>query len=126
VEARSVRNAARRASRPTPDRLRFVLDSPSRAIDHKHNAARRDLADIALAGRWFAPHYAVPESWTCVAPAELHSSPGAKDEVIGSLSTGDRFAVLEVSATYAWGYREQDRLVGYVEAGALRPDGEPS
>jgi len=72
-----------------------------------------------LAGRWFAPHYAVPESWSCVSATALLTAPSATAVGIGQLAPGEQFAVLEISGDYAWGYREQDSRVGYVAAGAL-------
>lgn len=106
----------------TPDRLRFVLSGPSRPLDLRRNAARRDLADIELAGRWFAPHYAVPERWLCHADhVPLRITPSSGAETVGALAAGESFAVLEVSGDWAWGYRELDKCVGYAEAGALKP-----
>ncbi len=121
--AKSGRSAARPATSPTPERLSFTLSGPSRPLDHNVEAARRDLADVAVAGRWFAPHYAEPEFWTVSDAAELTGAPVDGDQPIGRLSSGDRFAVLEISGGWAWGYSERPRRVGYVRASALRPDG---
>jgi hypothetical protein len=61
----------------------------------------------------------MPESWTCTSPAELHASPSETSERVGALNPGEVFAALEVSGAWAWGYRERDRIVGYVRADAL-------
>lgn len=61
----------------------------------------------------------MPESWACIRPAELRASPGDAGASLGTLAPGDRFAALEVSGAWAWGYRERDRTVGYVRAEAL-------
>lgn len=73
-----------------------------------------------MAGIWFAPHYAVPESWTCIAPCVLHTAPLDTSETVGELAVNDRFGVLEISGDLAWGFRERDNLVGYVDARALK------
>jgi hypothetical protein len=117
--AKNAASAPRPATSPTPERRRFTLSGPSRPLDHRTEAARRDLADIALAGRWFAPHYVVPEVWRTTRTVELRSTPSDTAESSARLSTGERFAVLEVSGGWAWGLREADHLVGYVRAEAL-------
>jgi cell wall-associated NlpC family hydrolase len=124
--ARSATTAANPANRCTPDRPRFALTGPSRALDHRENAARRDLADIAVAGQWFAPHYAVPRSRSCgVGGADILSADN-KGARISQLLPGERFAVLEQSGDWAWGYSEHDRYVGYVHAHALADVTEPT
>jgi hypothetical protein len=74
---------------------------------------------VKLAGQWFAPHYATPESLTCGAETALLSSPTPTAHPLGSIRPGERFAVLEISGDHAWGYRERDGRVGYVAADAL-------
>lgn len=81
------------------------------------NAARRDLADIALAGRWFAPHYAVPETMAGTSGVDIVESPGGKR--ISQLLPSETFSVVETSGGWAWGYGDHDRYVGYVRADAL-------
>lgn len=82
------------------------------------NAARRDLADIALAGRWFAPHYAIPQPMGCgLAGADILSSPDGPR--VSQLLPGERFSVIETGGAWAWGYCEQDRYVGYVRNESL-------
>ncbi|MDF0752810.1 hypothetical protein NLU14_21530, partial [Marinobacter sp. 71-i] len=43
-----------------PARKRFSLKGRSVPIDPRVDAVRRDLADVRLADRVFAPHYAAP------------------------------------------------------------------
>jgi hypothetical protein len=105
------------ASPSTPERQRFSLAGPSRPLDLTHNAARRDLADVRLAGRWFAPHYAVAQSWRCTQDTGLHA--GREGEVLRALATGESFGVLEVAGDWAWGFSETDGRVGYVPVQAL-------
>ncbi|HEV2569329.1 SH3 domain-containing protein [Sphingomonas sp.] len=109
--------APKHASQPTPERKRFSLSGPSRPLDLTHNAARRDLADVRLAGRWFAPHYAVAESWTCTNGCTLHAA--REGEALGDIAAGESFAVLEIAGDWAWGFQESDGRVGYVPVAAL-------
>src|SRR3546814_10199611 len=49
-------------------RNRFTLTGRSVALDRRVNAIRGDLADVALAGRYFAPHYSCPQTFSLTAP----------------------------------------------------------
>ena len=66
---------------------------------------RGDLAHIALAGRYFVPHYAVPQPRTVVpGGAPLLAAP--RDGVRGARATllaGDSFDVLDIAGGWAWG-----------------------
>lgn len=105
---------------PTPERKRFALSGPSRPLDLKTHAARRDLADIRLAGRWFAPHYVEAEPWVCgPAAAAVYETPNDQAALVGELQPGDGFAVLEVSGTWSWGFCEATSRVGYVHKDGL-------
>lgn len=80
---------------------------------------RRDLADIRLADRVFAPHYA-----SCV-PRELLRATGLREAadadsaVLAGLAAGDVFEVLEFVKGRAWGRAPAAGLVGYIDADAL-------
>ena len=80
---------------------------------------RRDLADIRLAERVFAPHYAAPLPRPLIAPVALRAAPAADSEVLAQLESGDVFEVLELSGSNAWGVAVGKKLVGYVDAAAL-------
>lgn len=98
----------------------FRLDGPSRPIDARIHAWRKDLADVALAGRLFAPHYARPLPRACGShPAWVQASPAGDGDAVSQLLPGEDFAVLEYAGGLAWGYCTADHLVGYVEAIAL-------
>jgi cell wall-associated NlpC family hydrolase len=124
--AKSATTEQRPANRPTPDRPKFALTGPSRALDHRQNAARRDLADIAVAGLWFAPHYAEPEPMTCGPSGADMLSADNKGGRISQLLPGEGFAMLERSGDWAWGYSAHDGYVGYVRADVLGPAAEAS
>ena len=96
-----------------------MLTGPSSPPDPAHNAYRKDLADVALAGRVIASHYAEAVERIVAAAASLYAARSGEAEVVGQLVTGEPFAVIEDSAGWAWGYAGADRRVGYVRSEAL-------
>ena len=104
----------------TDPRLTFGLHGPSRSFDRRINAIRGDLAEIALAGKMFAPHYAVPVERMCAVPHSLiyHKPDG---EAGSELLHAERFWLLDVSGGWAWGYCGYDHYVGYILAERLSP-----
>ena len=81
---------------------------------------RGDLAHIALAGRYFVPHYAVPQPRTVMpGGARLMSSTGEGGSEICSLMEGDSFEVLDVTGTWAWGCLSLEGPVGFVQLDRL-------
>jgi hypothetical protein len=109
----------RGTSKPV-DRVRFRLGGISRPYDARTHAIRDDLADIALAEHYFAPHYAQPVGYDCASPGAIvravaDTSAGA----ITQLLHGERFQVLDQRAGWAWGYCAHDHYVGYVQQDAL-------
>jgi hypothetical protein len=87
-----------------------------------HHAVRPDLADVRLADRVFAPHYAEPMAMIANRETPLLSAPGG--ETLVTLARGDVFDVLEIASTLSWGQRRGDGLVGYVANEALDRAGE--
>lgn len=99
-------------------RQRFGLTGPSKDLDPRVNAFRGDLADIALAGKMFSPHYAESVAMVCTAPfAAMFDSPGGKQ--VSELLAGETLMVLDRSGGYAWGWCAHDHYVGYVALDAL-------
>ncbi|NIJ20176.1 hypothetical protein FHS95_001868 [Sphingomonas naasensis] len=80
---------------------------------------RRDLADVRLADRVFAPHYAAPMPRTLAVATDLRLSGAADSEVLATLAAGDLFEVLEFAGDHAWGVAPGSGLVGYIAASAL-------
>ena len=80
---------------------------------------RRDLADIRLADRVFAPHYASAVQRQVVTPADLRVGPDAGSEVLAQLAVGEVVEVLEFVKGRAWGLAPAHELVGYLDADAL-------
>jgi hypothetical protein len=85
---------------------------------------RKDLADVRLADRVFAPHYAEPMSRTVASAVDLRQGSKPDSEVIGRLNPGDVFDVLELAGSNAWGTAAGVGLVGYITAAAL-DDSQP-
>jgi hypothetical protein len=90
-------------------------------LDGRRFAVRRDLADVRLADRVFAPHYAAPVRHLLATPAELRSGPDGGADTLAVLDAGAPFEVLEVSAGFAWGLAPDQALAGYLDADALGP-----
>ncbi|MET0251347.1 MAG: C40 family peptidase [Novosphingobium sp.] len=106
-----------------PSSGQYALAGPGRVHDRRVTPIRGDLADIALAGRLFVPHYVVPlEKAVSAAFAPLHATPRDDAEQTSELLRGERFLVLEIAGSTAWGYCAHDRYVGYLRLADL---GEP-
>lgn len=104
----------------------FHLDGPTKRLDGRVNAFRRDVADVALAGTLFAPHYAAPMARVSRMSAMIRVAPDSGAEASSQILPGEDFEVLDVVAGWAWGFSRHDHYVGYVEADALSPPIEPN
>ena len=82
------------------------------------HAYRQDLADVSLAGRVVASHYAEPLSRRISAQSPFLAAPDDSSPRIGTLNPGDVLRMLDNSRGWAWGYGPDGR-VGYVRSGAL-------
>jgi hypothetical protein len=101
-------------------RDRFGLSGTSQSYDPRVVAIRPDLADIAVAGQHFAPHYAAPMMSSCILPsAVLRSAPSVDADQTSELLYGEGFALLDLTGGWAWGYCLADHYVGYLAADAL-------
>ncbi|MFZ5705113.1 MAG: C40 family peptidase [Pseudomonadota bacterium] len=110
----------------TPPLSTFSLAGPTQLIDKRVNACRPDIADVALAGRLFAPHYAAPLIRSATATAFMRQAPSNAAEAVSQLLPGEGFAALEIASGWAWGYSLHDHYVGYVLADLLGPPTEPT
>ncbi len=87
-------------------------------LDPRRHAVRSDLADIRLAGRVFAPHFAAPMPCRLVqATVLLTKREGG--EAVAALDAGELFEVLEFAGDHAWGRAPGRELVGYLDRDAL-------
>ena len=93
----------------------YVLSGPVGRPDPRSVPLRGDLAHVGLAGRYFVPHYAVPQP-RCVLPggAPLKADPRDDAEELCVLMEGDSFGVLDVTGQWAWGCLSLNGPVGYV------------
>ena len=87
--------------------------------DPRFHAYRPDLADVALAGRVIASHYAEPVDMKVVANAPLRAAPSVNSEELAEMEADDPFSLLDDTLGWAWGYAGRDRIVGYVRSDAL-------
>lgn len=105
----------------------FHLDGPTRILDRRTHAYRKDIADVALAGTLFAPHYAAPMLRQCrIASTMIRNAANHGAEAVSQLLCGEQFAVLDLAADWAWGYSVHDHYVGYVETDGLGAPTAPS
>lgn len=100
-------------------RTSFSLNGPSIPLDERTHAVRGDLADIALAGKLFVPHYARPMEMICSADTTLYAAADPASETLGPVAKGDVFMAVDMAGTWVWGFRASDHSVGYVEATRL-------
>jgi hypothetical protein len=102
-----------------PPRRQFRLTGPSVALDPAHYAVRRDLAELAVADRVFAQHYAEPWTLKVLGDAAVRARPAADSDVLATLAADSVFHVLDATQKWAWGRGEAPGTVGYVAASAL-------
>ena len=109
------------------DTQRFRLEGRSQSFDPRTDAIRADLADVELASRHFAPHYARAVSRSCVvARTPVRAKADTDSEMISELLFGEGFALLDITGGWAWGYCLHDHYVGYVPETALGAYVEPA
>ena len=95
------------------------MTGPSDPPDPQFNAYRADLADVALAGRVIASHYAEPVVRVVQSAASLKAQPSDEAEEVAELAEGDAFQMLDDTLGWVWGYAGKDRRVGYVRSDAV-------
>jgi len=100
----------------------YVLAGPAARPDPRKVPLRGDLAHIALAGKHFVPHYAVPQPRSVMpGGAPLLADPSDEAEQLCILMEGDSFEVLDETGKWAWGCLSINGPVGYVRADLLEP-----
>lgn len=97
----------------------FCLDGPTHQLDPRVNAYRSDIADVALAGTLFAPHYAAPMPRMAVTATMMRSAARHDAEAVSQLLPGEGFAAVDIIGGWAWGFSLHDHYVGYVPTDAL-------
>lgn len=101
------------------ERALYGLKSTSKPLDRRIHAARGDVADIALAGKIFVPHYAVPMVRVATERMGVYQKADRASTMTSELLAGEGFAVLDVTGGWAWGFCLHDHYVGYVAADKL-------
>lgn len=106
----------------------FALTGPAADYDPRVTPIRGDLADIALAGRFFAPHYVAPQPHrTAPSGAMLRKAASGQSEAVSQLLPGEAFALLDSTGEWGWGYCLHDRYCGYVRLDEiLRGEPDPT
>ena len=99
----------------------FALVGKSNPPDPTIHAYRKDLADVALAGRVVSSHYAEPLLRHLATDAAFVGGREDGAATIAMLAEGDELYMLDCSLGWAWGYAGAQRRVGYVRATALKP-----
>ena len=98
----------------------YTLSGPAKVRDPRVTPIRGDLADIALAGKLFAPHYVVPMERAVAVPFAALMDSGRSDAgQTSELLQGERFMVLDIAGQHAWGYCAHDCYNGYLALDAL-------
>ena len=80
---------------------------------------RSDLADVRLADRVFAPHYAAAMTRSLVSACALRAAPDRNSEILAQIAAGEPFDILDLSGGHAWGVEPRSGYVGYIDAAAL-------
>src|SRR5688572_15327370 len=116
--ASAARSSSAGGSPPSPTTDGFALAGVSSLPDPATHAFRKDLADVALAGRVIASHYAEPLVRRLAAAAPLLAEAATDADQIAQLSAGDEIRMLDNSRGWAWGYAPDGR-VGYIRSEAI-------
>lgn len=85
-------------------------------VDPRIDAVRADLADVRLADRVFAPHYAAAVLRTASRSVPITAADGT---ALSCLLAGEPFELLEIAGGRGWGVSPVDGTVGYVADDAL-------
>lgn len=96
----------------------YPLVGPSNLPDPATHAYRQDLADIALAGRVIASHYAEPLARQIKHDGAFRLANSEESEAIDLLKVGNVVRILDNSRGWAWGYGPDGR-VGYLRSALI-------
>ena len=105
------------ASKAGKPRKQVRLTGHSADLDRAANAVRGDLADLDLADKVFAPHYARALPMRAYQNVAIQTTPSEASPIAGKLLAGDTFFVLDLSGGWAWG--RTAFAVGYVPMAAI-------
>jgi hypothetical protein len=98
----------------------FALTGPVAKPDPRRTPMRGDIAHIALAGKYFVPHYVVPQQRMAGdMGANLYAAASEDAEILDGLAPGERFDLLDSAGQWAWGCLSENGPVGYVPLAEL-------
>ena len=98
----------------------FVLSGPVTREVACQLPIRGDLAHIGLAGRYFVPHYIVPQTHIVKSKGvELRTQARGGGDLVSVLQADENFEVLDIAEGWAWGCCSIDGPSGYVPHDAL-------
>jgi hypothetical protein len=93
----------------------FALAAKAEKPDPRRVPLRGELAHVGLAGRYFVPHYVVPQPKVVGdCGANLRAGPSEDSEIVYDLSPLQHFELLDVEGGWAWGCLGLEGPVGYV------------
>jgi cell wall-associated NlpC family hydrolase len=96
-------------------------------LDARITPLRDGLAARALEGLVPATAYVDPTPMQCAVPAAaVRRAPDPAAEQMDQLLFGETFEALATEGDHLWGQAKRDGYVGFVEAAALAPPGEPA
>lgn len=98
-------------------RKRFVLSGHSAPIDPAIQAVRGDLADVELASKVFAPHYAKGLPCRALADTNVYAKPNVEAPSVDILLTGELADLFDVNGGWSW--VRTSKAVGYVRADCI-------
>jgi hypothetical protein len=88
-------------------------------LDPSIHAVRDDLADVELADRVFAPHYAQAMAYRVVTAAKVHLKADNAAIVVDTLAVGSTLDLFDLSA--GWGWVRTGKGIGYIPANCIVP-----
>ena len=88
-------------------------------LDRAVHAVRDDLADVELADRVFAPHYARSTLYRVIAGTSVYIKPNLESEQIGTVMIGDSADIFDLSGGWAW--VRVTAGIGYLPANTVTP-----
>ncbi|WP_240310945.1 hypothetical protein [Altererythrobacter sp. ZODW24] len=99
-----------------PPKGPLVLSGPQTRPAPGTLPIRGDLAHIGLAGKYFVPHYAVPQPRIVVAAgAAMLEKTDTGSDVVKQLEGGTEFGLLDIEGDWAWGALSAEGPSGWVK-----------
>ena len=93
----------------------LTLSGPVTPVETGELPVRGDLAHVALAGRYFVAHYAVPQPATIAKDgAAMLATPADDAQTVAALDAGQQVEVLDRTSEWAWVCLGPDGPAGYL------------